>query len=168
MYDSIFNDNDMKKLQSLLKKNKASITSAESCTGGLISYLITQVSGSSEIFNGGIVTYSNDIKHKELNVSKETLQKHGAVSIEVVNEMLSNVKEKFDANYALATSGIAGPNGGSKQKPVGTVIIGFMGPKGSKKVEKYHFFGQRNEVQMQAAKTALKEILNFLQKTVDK
>ena len=168
MYDSIFNNNDMKKLLTLLKKNNASITSAESCTGGLISYLITQVSGSSEIFNGGIVTYSNDIKHKELNVSEKTLQKHGAVSIEVVKEMLSNVKEKFDANYALATSGIAGPNGGSELKPVGTVIIGFMGPNEHISVKKYHFLGQRNEVQIQAAKTALKEILNFLQKTVDK
>lgn len=163
MYETIFNDTDMVKLQNILKKNNKTITCAESCTGGLASYLITKISGSSDIFNGSIISYSNEVKNKELNVEKMILDKHGAVSFEVVSQMLSGVKEKFNANYALAISGIAGPNGGSNSKPVGTVIIGIMLDTGEKHIEEFHFKGNRNEVQIQAAKTTLKRILNFLQ-----
>ena len=124
MYEEIFNDNDMINLQNLLRKHNKTITCAESCTGGLVASLITRISGSSDIFNGSIVTYSNKIKNQELNVKNETLEKFGAVSTEVVNEMLDGVIKKFDANFAIAISGIAGPNGGTKSKPVGTVVIG--------------------------------------------
>jgi len=168
MYDDIFNDKKMQELQNILRKKKHTLTTAESCTGGLVSYLITKVSGSSDVFNGALISYSNEIKNKELFVPLNILNEYGAVSIQVVNHMLSNVKEKFDANCAIAISGIAGPNGGSKEKPVGTVIIGIIGHDNSKIVKSHHFLGTRNEVQIQAAKTALKEILNFLLKTVDK
>ena len=124
MYEEIFNDNDMINLQNLLRKHNKTITCAESCTGGLVASLITRISGSSDIFNGSIVTYSNKIKNQELNVENETLEKFGAVSTEVVNEMLEGVIKKFDANFAIAISGIAGPNGGTKNKPVGTIVIG--------------------------------------------
>ena len=124
MFNDIFNETDMIELQAILEANKQTITTAESCTGGLVASMITKISGSSEIFNGSIVSYSNKIKNQELNVKNETLEKFGAVSVEVVNEMLNGVINKFDANFAIAISGIAGPNGGTKNKPVGTVVIG--------------------------------------------
>jgi len=168
MYNNIFNEKEMIFLQELLRKNKKSITTAESCTGGLVASLITKISGSSEIFNGSIVSYSNKIKHQELNVKNETLDKFGAVSCEVVNEMLDGVIKKFDADYAIAISGIAGPNGETKNKPVGTVVIGICDNNNHKIVNVYIFNGSREEVQIQAAKTSLKEILKFIQNTLDK
>ena len=168
MYNNIFDENDMITLQELLRANKQTITTAESCTGGLVASMITKISGSSDIFNGGIVTYSNKIKNQELNVKNETLEKIGAVSHEVVNEMLEGAIKKFEANFAIAISGIAGPNGGTKTKPIGTVVIGISDTNAHKIVATYHFDGTREEVQIQAAKTSLKEILKFLQKTLDK
>ena len=168
MFDTIFNDKDMIELQNLLLNNKKTITTAESCTGGLIASMITKISGSSNIFNGAIITYSNKIKNQELNVKNETLEKFGAVSIEVVNEMLDGVIKKFDANFAIAVSGIAGPTGGTKNKPVGSVVIGICDNKNHKIVDVYNFNGSREEVQIQAAKTSLKEILKFIKKSLDK
>ena len=159
MYNEIFNKEKMIALQNYLRKNNQTITTAESCTGGLISSMITEISGSSSIFNGSIVTYSNDIKEQELKVKKETMIKFGVVSCEVVEEMLQGVLNKFHADYAIAVSGIAGPNGGSEQKPVGTVAIGVMSKNGVKKIDIFHFKGDRKEVQIQTAKTALK--INF-------
>lgn len=168
MYNDIFNKNDMITLQTLLKANKQTITIAESCTGGLVASMITKISGSSEIFNGSIVSYSNKIKNQELNVKYETLETFGAVSCEVVNEMLEGVINKFNADFAIAISGIAGPNGASKDKPVGTVVIGICDYNAHKMVNIYNFLGSREEVQIQAAKHSLKEILKFLQKSLDK
>ncbi|MDY3204273.1 MAG: CinA family protein [Arcobacter sp.] len=168
MYEDIFNENDMIKLQELLRTHNKTITTAESCTGGLVASLITKISGSSDIFNGSIVTYSNKIKNQELNVKNETLETFGAVSIEVVNEMLNGVIKKFNANFAIAISGIAGPTGETKNKPVGTVVIGISDSNNLKIVDVYHFKGSREEVQIQAAKTSLKEISKFIQKTLDK
>ena len=168
MFDTIFNDKDMTELQKLLLDNNKSITTAESCTGGLIASMITKMSGSSNIFNGAIITYSNKIKNQELNVKNETLETFGAVSIEVVNEMLDGVIKKFNADFAIAISGIAGPTGETKNKPVGTVVIGINDSNNHKIVNMYHFKGSREEVQIQAAKTSLKEISKFIQKTLDK
>ena len=91
MFNHIFNEDDMIKLQTLLRANNQTITTAESCTGGLVASMITKISGSSDIFNGSIVTYSNKIKNQELHVKNKTLEKFGAVSIEVVDEMLIGV-----------------------------------------------------------------------------
>ncbi|WP_122893381.1 CinA family protein [Arcobacter peruensis] len=168
MYDEIFNDIQMQELQDMLRINKQSITTAESCTGGLISYMITKVPNSSDIFNGAIVSYSNNIKNKQLNVKNSTLEKYGAVSEEVVSQMLDGITKKLDANYAIAVSGIAGPGGGSINKPIGTVVIGIMGFKEEKIIDIYHFNGNREEVQIQAAKTALAKIYEFIKKTIDK
>ena len=159
MFEDIFNNEDMILLQNYLKEHKKTITSAESCTGGLIASMITEISGSSDIFNGSIVTYSNKIKNQELNVKIDTLNKYGAVSYEVVDEMLSGVIKKFDANYAIAVSGIAGPNGGTKDKKVGTVIIGICDDNMNKDIEICHFEGSRKEVQIQASKHSLKKVL---------
>ena len=168
MYTSIFNDKDMLTLQNLLRTHNKTITTAESCTGGLIASMITEVSGSSNIFNGAVITYSNEIKEQELGVKEKTLITNGAVSVEVVNEMLSGVIKKFNSDFAIAISGIAGPNGGTKNKPVGTVVIGVIGKNIGQNIEICRFDGTRKEVQIQAAKYSLKKILKFFQKTLDK
>ena len=162
MFNEIFSENDMVTFQEELKRRGETITSAESCTGGLISSMITKVSGSSLIFKGSTITYSNGIKEQELNVKKQTMITYGAVSKETVIEMLQGVIKKFDANYAMAVSGIAGPTGGSEEKPVGTVIIGILSKKGAMRVDKYCFKGTREEVQIQAAKMALKRNFEIL------
>ena len=107
----------------LLKAKNLSLSTAESCTGGGIAALITSVPGSSEYFNGGIVAYSNEIKKDLLHVSAETLAKYGAVSRETVIEMVKGAMKTLKTDCAVATSGIAGPGGGTPEKPVGTVWI---------------------------------------------
>ena len=161
-----FSKKDMIKLQNLLRKSKKTITTAESCTGGLVASLITKISGSSDIFNGSIVTYSNSIKNKELGVLNESLDKFGAVSKQVVSEMLDGLK-KFEADFAIAISGIAGPNGGTKNKPVGTIVIGIASNNNIKKIKTYHLKGSRISIQKQSANIALSKILKFVSKTID-
>ena len=111
------------KIGELLKAKNLSLSTAESCTGGGIAALITSVPGSSEDFNGGIVAYSNEIKKDLLHVSAETLAKYGAVSRETVIEMVKGAMKTLKTDCAVATSGIAGPGGGTPEKPVGTVWI---------------------------------------------
>nr|WP_302828644.1 CinA family protein [uncultured Bacteroides sp.] len=107
----------------LLKTKNLSLSTAESCTGGGIAALITSVPGSSEYFNGGIVAYSNEVKMSLLHVSADTLEKHGAVSRETVTEMAKGAMKTLKTDCAVATSGIAGPGGGTPGKPVGTIWI---------------------------------------------
>ena len=115
----------------LLLKNKFTLATAESCTGGTIASLITSVPGSSAWYRGSIVAYANEIKEKLLDIPKETIELHGAVSREVVERMASSARVKLEADYAIAVSGIAGPDGGTPEKPVGTVWIAVSGPKES-------------------------------------
>lgn len=152
----------MIKFQKILKKKNKTVTCAESCTGGLIASFITQISGSSSVFKGSVVTYSNEIKEQELNVKKQTMIDFGVVSIEVVREMLQGVLKKFNADFAMAVSGIAGPNGCTKNKPVGTVVIGVMGKNGKEKIQVYNLKGSRKEIQIQSAKIALKKNFKIL------
>jgi len=168
MFDEIFNTQDMIKMQEILKKQKETITAAESCTGGLISSMITEVSGSSLIFNGAIISYSNEVKMNELGVKKQNIIDFGAVSKEVVNDMLKGAIKKFNADYAVAVSGVAGPTGGKKDKPVGTVVIGAMTKKGTVNTELLYLKGNRKEIQVQAAKLALKKVFKFIKKSLDK
>lgn len=107
----------------LLKKKNKTMATAESCTGGYIAHLITSIPESSEYYNGSVISYSNDAKSDLLNVSSETLEKHGAVSEETVKEMVTGALRTLKVDYALAASGIMGPGGGSEEKPVGTVWI---------------------------------------------
>lgn len=109
----------------LLKLNGCKIATAESCTGGLISKRITDVSGSSEVFDGGVVSYANEIKHKLLGVSEDTLNQYGAVSEQTAREMAVGVCKLMNADYGISVTGIAGPNGGTADKPVGLVYIAF-------------------------------------------
>lgn len=111
------------KIGVLLKAKHLTLSTAESCTGGGIAALITSVPGSSDYFNGGIVAYSNEAKMSLLQVSAETLEKYGAVSRETVTEMVKGAMESLKTDCAVATSGIAGPGGGTPEKPIGTVWI---------------------------------------------
>lgn len=167
-FSNIFNENDMITLQNLLRARNETITTAESCTGGLVAHMITQIAGSSDIFNGAIVSYSNNIKSKELGVKEDTLKKYGAVSTQTVEEMLEGAIKKFDATYAIAISGIAGPQGGCKDKPVGTVVIGICNNNKKSIIKVNKFDGERKDIQNLASQTSLKEILKFLQKKLDK
>ena len=162
-----FSKDEMITLQNLIRSKCKTITTAESCTGGLVANKLTQLAGSSEIFKGAIVSYSNEIKSSELGVKEDTLKKYGAVSEQTVSEMLDGVIKKMNSNYAIAISGIAGPQGGSKLKPVGTVVIGICDDKEFKEIEICNFDGNRLEIQEQAANTSLKKILKFLQKSLD-
>jgi competence/damage-inducible protein CinA-like protein len=110
-----------------LTENNKSLATAESCTGGIISHRITSIPGSSAYFKGAVIAYSNEIKSKELNVSKDTLRNFGAVSEETVKEMVSGLIDRFEVDYGIAVSGIAGPDGGTPDKPVGTVWIAVGG-----------------------------------------
>lgn len=121
-------------LVSLLKEKQFVAATAESCTGGLIAKRITDVSGSSSVFNCGIVSYSNEIKHSVLGVSEETLFKYGAVSEQTVREMVAGVLKLSKADLAVAVSGIAGPNSDNTEKPVGLIFI--AGSNGKKTVVK--------------------------------
>ncbi|HYQ56912.1 MAG TPA: competence/damage-inducible protein A [Draconibacterium sp.] len=139
--------------QLVLQNKKLAV--AESCTGGYISHLITSVSGSSEYYNGSITSYSNEMKERLLGVSRENLEKYGAVSKKVAHEMVEGVKRVMNADYAVATTGIAGPTGGTEEKPVGTVWIAVSGPEKTV-VKKYTFLSdQRDRNIVRSGQTAL-------------
>jgi nicotinamide-nucleotide amidase len=127
---------------------------AESCTGGLIQNLFTNNQGSSNYLEGGVVSYSNDAKMKLLGVKESTLRKFGAVSKETVKEMLEGVRALFDVDYAIAVSGIAGPTGGTREKPVGLVYIG-VNIEGKLLVKRFNFSGDRLQIKKQSAENAI-------------
>ena len=138
----------------LLQEQSCTIATAESCTGGLISHLITTISGSSGYFTGGVTTYSNQFKIDLLGVSPSTLEKWGAVSSETAIEMAKGVRRVSGADVGISVTGIAGPTGGTKEKPVGTVYFG-LDFKGSCSSHLFTFSGERHNVQTHAAFTAL-------------
>jgi len=135
-------------IKELTKRNQT-IVFAESCTGGLLSSSLTSISGSSQVFQGSIVSYSNELKHSLLDISEEKLTKYGAVSEEVCEAMAINVKEKLKADWAISISGIAGPNGGSQDKPVGLVYISISGPNNYITTIKKQFNSTRNRFEIQ-------------------
>lgn len=137
-----------------LTKRNASITTAESCTGGLLSGRIVNVSGASEVFHESYVTYSDDAKHRILGVSKETLASVGAVSEETAAQMAEGAAKAAGAEVALSTTGIAGPGGQTDEKPVGLVYIGCR-CFGRTVVEKHIFQGNRMEVRNASVESAL-------------
>ncbi len=135
-------------IKELTKRNQT-IVFAESCTGGLLSSSITSISGSSQVFQGSIVSYSNELKNLLLNISEYKLNKYGAVSEEVCEAMAINVKNRLGADWAIAISGIAGPNGGTKEKPVGLVYISIAGPNNHITNIKKIFNSTRNRIEIQ-------------------
>ena len=132
-----------------LIKRKETIVFAESCTGGLLSSSITSISGSSKVFKGSIISYSNELKKSLLNISEDQLKKHGAVSKEVAEAMAVNAKEKLNGDWSISVSGIAGPEGGSKEKPVGLVHISIIGPNNHITNIKKMFNPTRNRLEIQ-------------------
>ncbi len=137
-------------LGELLSSQGATLSTAESCTGGYIAHLITSVAGSSRYYKGSIISYDNEIKKSELGVSASNLEQFGAVSEEVVKQMAEGVKKKLSTTYAIATSGIAGPDGGSEEKPVGTVWVAISGPTGTL-AKLYQLHGGREQIIQRAA-----------------
>ncbi len=132
-----------------LIKRKQSLVFAESCTGGLLSSSITSVAGSSQVFKGSIIAYSNELKNSLLNISKDQLIKYGAVSKEVAETMAIEVREKLSSDWAISISGIAGPKGGTYEKPVGLVYISIAGPDNHVTNIKKKFNSTRNRVEIQ-------------------
>ena len=151
-----------KKIVSVLKKKKLKLAVAESCTGGLLSSSVTSVSGASKIFSMGFVTYSNQAKINILKVPKKIIQKHGAVSVQCCLSMVNNLYKISKSKLCISVTGIAGPKGGSKQKPVGLVYIGIRKDK-FVKINRYVFRNRgRNYIQRATVNKALKLIHNFL------
>lgn len=145
----------------LLKEKSLTLSVAESCTGGLISHLLTQVPGSSVYFERGIVAYSNRSKQELLGVKSGTLDKHGAVSSAVAREMANGIREKTGTDLGLSVTGIAGPEGGSIEKPVGLVYFGLASPK--KSYGKSHrFIGSREAIKMKSALAGLNILRQYL------
>ena len=126
------------KIVNLLTKKKFTVSFAESCTGGLLASTITSISGSSKIFNMGFVTYSNNSKIKLLKVPKRTITKYGAVSYETCLSMVENLSKISKSNISISITGVAGPNGGTREKPVGLVYIGLK--KGNKTIIRKNLF----------------------------
>ncbi len=155
--------NMLEKIAELLKKEHFTVATAESCTGGLIGHMLTNIAGSSEYYRGGVIAYSNDVKECILGVRRSTLEKYGAVSEQTAYEMADGAKRKLDAHIAIATTGIAGPGGGSEEKPVGLVYIALATPYGIE-VRKFIFNGDRLENKKNFAKAALNMLLEFLER----
>tara|TARA_Y100000817_G_scaffold172732_1_gene134936 strand:- start:450 stop:920 length:471 start_codon:yes stop_codon:yes gene_type:complete len=150
------------KVVKLLSKKRLKISLAESCTGGLLSSSITSISGSSKIFTLGFITYSNQAKIKILKVPKKIIIKHGAVSYETCLSMVKNLNIIGKTNISVSITGIAGPKGGTKKKPVGLVYVGIK--KGNKTLIKKFLFRSKNRslIQKAAVNEALKMILNLI------
>ena len=143
----------------LLSSNNLTCAVAESCTGGMIGAAITSIAGSSTWFRGGVIVYTNELKQQFLGVPEETLSSHGAVSSETVTAMVSGAVDICNADCAVAVSGIAGPGGGTPEKPVGLVFIG-CSFNGTISVFKHHFKGNRNIVRHSAAAAALRHLID--------
>ena len=142
----------------LLSKKKLKISFGESCTGGLLSSTITSISGSSKIFTLGLITYSNHSKINTLKVPKKIIIKYGAVSYETCLSMVKNLNKISKTNISLSITGVAGPKGGTKQKPVGLVFIGIK--KGNKTLIKKHLFKNKKRVSIQ--KSTVNKALNLI------
>ncbi len=143
-----------------LKKQHATVTAAESCTGGWIAKVFTDISGSSAWFERGFVTYSNEAKQQMVEVQAATLEQHGAVSEQTVREMAQGAAKAAAADYAIAVSGIAGPDGGTPDKPVGTVWFAIAAPNGRMLAQRQQFAGDRDAVRRQSVTWALQTLLD--------
>lgn len=144
-----------------LRRLSATVSVAESCTGGLLGGAITEVSGSSDVFLGGLTAYANSIKERLLDVDRSALKKHGAVSDVVAKQMAHGVRERFDTTCAVSVTGIAGPAGGTEEKPVGLVFLGFR-TNNTKTVIRRVFDGDRRMVREQTVRTAVDELIDIL------
>lgn len=145
----------------LLKDKGLSLAVGESCTGGLIGHTVTNVPGSSSYFQGGVIAYSNELKVKILQVSPHTLGSRGAVSKETALEMARGVKGVTGADIGLSVTGIAGPEGGGKEKPVGTIFIA-LSSRGAERYKRLQLSGNRDEIKAMASQRALEMLRDYL------
>lgn len=145
-----------------LKRKAYTVTVAESCTGGLIASAITAKAGASKVFDRGFVTYSNEAKMDMLGVPSHILEQSGAVSVLCAEAMVKGALQRSNTNIALSVTGIAGPDGGTAEKPVGLVFIGYCEKGELPKVAEHNFRGNREEIRMQAVKQAVQYGLSLL------
>lgn len=150
------------RVATVMQQHALMLASAESCTGGWIAKTLTDLSGSSAWFEAGVVSYSNEAKMSLLGVRKETLGRCGAVSEETALEMASGTMNRLNADVAVAVTGIAGPTGGTPEKPVGTVWIGWQRRGDAARAQRFHFDGDRDAVRRQTVAAALEGVLAML------
>ena len=163
MYLLLKQEKFLKELTNELKKKDLTIATAESCTGGLIANTLTNISGSSEYFDRGVISYSNKAKMELLDVPEDLLKKNGAVSMQVAEAMANGIRKKSNVDIGIATTGIAGPTGGSKEKPVGLVYISISTKKDTF-VKKYVFEGSRIENKKNSCDASLKLLKELIEK----
>jgi len=145
----------------LLRRRKATLCVAESCTGGLVAHRITNVAGSSDYFEMGIVSYSNRSKVELLGIPKRDIDRYGAVSHQVAEQMGRGIRLRAKTDIGLATTGIAGPQGGTRETPVGTVFIG-LDHEGGTEIREFHFRGSREEIKEKASRKSLEMLMDYL------
>jgi len=150
----------------LCRARGLTLVTAESCTGGMVAERLTSVPGSSDVFLGSIVAYANEVKEQHLGVPAEVLERHGAVSGETAAAMAAGARDRFGADVAVSVTGIAGPDGGSEEKPVGLVYLDAIGPEGSRGVD-FVFPGDRDSIRRRAAVTALHLVRRLLTQSRD-
>lgn len=155
-------DKLIKEIAAILKKKSWQLVTAESCTGGLIASYLTEISGSSVWFERGFVTYSNLAKEELLSVSKELIEEYGAVSEPVAQAMATGALQHSAGDVAVSVTGIAGPDGGSFEKPVGTVCFSWAARGMSSKILRKQFTGDRQDIRLAACQEALSGILSYI------
>lgn len=144
-----------------LKSSNYMLATAESCTGGLVSGAVTEIAGSSDWFDRGFITYSNNAKMEMLLVREETIKKHGAVSEQTAAEMALGALKNSNAQIACSITGVAGPTGGTPEKPVGTVCFAWAGKNFSTITQTHHFVGERHTIRQQSVVTAFKTLISL-------
>jgi nicotinamide-nucleotide amidase len=150
----------------MCRERRLTLATAESCTGGLVAQRLTSVAGASDVFVGAVVAYADQVKSSELGVEPELLDRHGAVSAEVAAAMAAGARKRLGADVAVAVTGIAGPGGGTEEKPVGLVFVHAEGPDGGHGVD-FHFAGDRESIRRRAAATALHLVRRLLTQSRD-
>lgn len=151
----------LEKISLILKDKKLTVASAESCSGGLIAHTLTNISGSSDYFDRGVVCYSNKSKTELLDVPEDVIKKHGAVSEQVAKAMAKGIRKKSNVDIGISTTGIAGPTGGTKEKPVGLVFIALSTEKETL-VKKFQFSGNRIENKESTCNAALQMLYEYI------
>ena len=159
-------DLEQDRIGPLLRARGLTVATAESCTGGLIGSLLTDVSGSSDYYLGGVIAYSNEVKNTVLGVRQETLATVGAVSRESALQMARGARRLLGTDYALSVTGIAGPTGGTPEKPVGLVYMALIGPD-VERCERHVWHGDRLEIKMQTARRALQILIEHIESAAD-
>jgi len=151
-----------RKVVGTLTQRRQTLATAESCSGGRLAAALTGIAGASLVFNGGLVAYSNDVKQRLLGVSEATLSEHGAVSRATALQMATGAQQLFGVDFAVATTGVAGPGGGTAAKPVGLVFVAWATPKGVE-VTQFSLSGSRGAIQDESVRLALKHLLELVE-----